>query len=136
MPTYNSPILTIAQIIINVISSTAEAELVGLFICAKEMVPIRKYRTEMGCPQPKSPIQCDKSTAVGVANKTTIPQKTQVNGHAIPLYSLQGLPSPVQILLGSRIPTSWRLQLQEPPANLSPLSAKNQTSCALLPKAD
>ena len=35
VPSYNSPILTIAQIIRNVISSAAEAKLAGLFICAK-----------------------------------------------------------------------------------------------------
>ena len=35
VPTYNSPIITIAQIIRNVMFSAAEAKLVGLFICAK-----------------------------------------------------------------------------------------------------
>ena len=34
-PTYNGPILTISQIIINVMLSSAESELAGLFICAK-----------------------------------------------------------------------------------------------------
>ena len=59
VPTYNGPILTIAQIIRNVMSSAAEAELAGLFICAKKMVSLRKSLTEMGWPQPKSPIQCE-----------------------------------------------------------------------------
>ena len=40
-------------------SSAAEAELAGLFICAKEMVPLRQALNETGRPQPKSPIQCD-----------------------------------------------------------------------------
>ena len=35
LPAYNGPILTIAHIIRNVMLSAAEAELVGLFICAK-----------------------------------------------------------------------------------------------------
>ena len=35
VPTYNGPMLTIAQIIRNFMSSAAEAELAGLFICAK-----------------------------------------------------------------------------------------------------
>ena len=35
VPTYNGPILTISQIIINVMLSSAESELAGLFICAK-----------------------------------------------------------------------------------------------------
>ena len=58
VPAYNGPILTIAQIIINVISSVAEAKLAGLFICAKEIVHLRQALNEMGWPQPKSPIQC------------------------------------------------------------------------------
>ena len=59
LPTFNVPILIIAQIIRNVMYSAAEAKLAGLFICAKEMVPLRKALIEMGWPQPKSPIQCD-----------------------------------------------------------------------------
>ena len=35
VPTYNGLILTIAQIIRNVMPSAAEAKLAGLFICAK-----------------------------------------------------------------------------------------------------
>ena len=35
LPTYNGPILTIAQIIRNFMSSAAESKLAGLFICAK-----------------------------------------------------------------------------------------------------
>ena len=37
---YNRPILTIAQIIRNVMLSATESELAGLLICAKEMVPL------------------------------------------------------------------------------------------------
>ena len=59
VPSYNCPMLTIYQIILNVVSSAAEAELEGLFICAKEMVPLRQALTGMGWPQPKSPIQCE-----------------------------------------------------------------------------
>ena len=40
VPSYNGLILTIAQIIRNVMLSAAEAKLAGLFICAKEMVPL------------------------------------------------------------------------------------------------
>ena len=42
VPRYNGLVLTIAQVIICVISSAAEAELAGLYICAKEMVPLRQ----------------------------------------------------------------------------------------------
>jgi hypothetical protein len=77
VPTYNGPVLTVAQIIKTVMSSAAEAELGGLYICAKEMVPLRQSLIEMGWPQPRSPIQCDNSTAIGVANQTIIPRKTK-----------------------------------------------------------
>ena len=76
-PTYNGPVLTVAQIIKNVMSSAAEAELAGLLICAKAMVPLRQSLTEMGWPQPQYPIQCDNSTAGGVSNATIIPRKTK-----------------------------------------------------------
>ena len=48
VPKYNRPVLTIAQIIKCVMSSDAEAELAGLYICAKEMVPLRQSLVEMG----------------------------------------------------------------------------------------
>ena len=41
VPSINSPVLTIAQIIKKVMSSAAKAELSGLFICAKAMIPLR-----------------------------------------------------------------------------------------------
>jgi hypothetical protein len=75
VPTFNGPVLTISQIIKFVASSAAEAELAGLYICAKEMVPLRNSLIEMGWPQPKSPIQTDNTTALGVANKTIITKK-------------------------------------------------------------
>ena len=77
VPTYNGPILIITQIIRNVMSSASEAELAGLFICVKEMAPHRKSLIEMGWPHPKSPIQCNNSTSLGVANETIIPRKTK-----------------------------------------------------------
>ena len=77
VPNINGPILTIAQIIKFVMSSAAEAELAGLFICAKAMVPLRQSLIKMGWPEGKTPIQCDNSTAFGVAKKTIIPRKTK-----------------------------------------------------------
>ena len=75
VPKYNGPVLTIAKITKCVMSSAAEYELAGLYICAKEMVPIHQSLIEMGWPQPRSPIQCDNSTEIGVANKTIINHK-------------------------------------------------------------
>ena len=48
IPYINSPVLTIAQIIKFVMSSTAEAKLAGLFICARAMVPMCQSLAKMG----------------------------------------------------------------------------------------
>ena len=74
---YNGPVLFIAQIIKCVMSSAAEDELTGLYICEKEMVPLRQSRIEIRWPQPISLIQCNNSTAIGVTNETIIPRKTK-----------------------------------------------------------
>ena len=70
VPSLNGPVLTIAQIIKNVMSSAAEAKLSGLFICAKAMIPLRNTLIEMGWLQTPSSVQCDNSTATSVTNKT------------------------------------------------------------------
>ena len=72
VPSLNGPVLTIAQIIKNVMSSAAEAKLSGLFICAKAMIPLRNTLTEMGWPQPPSPVQCDNPATTGFTNKTMV----------------------------------------------------------------
>ena len=72
VPSINRPVLTISQIIKNVTSSAAEAELAGLFICAKSPVPLRNTILEMGWPHTNLPIQCDNSTAIGVTNNTMV----------------------------------------------------------------
>jgi len=69
-PPNNGPILNVAHVIKAVMSSAAEAELGGLFINAKEVVFIRNILTEMGYPQPPSPLQTDNSMADGVVNNT------------------------------------------------------------------
>ena len=74
-PPNNGAILNIAQIIKAVMSSAAEAELGALFINAKEAIYIRQILTEMGHPQPPTPIQTDNSTAEGVINSTIQPKR-------------------------------------------------------------
>ena len=61
--------LTIAQIIKNVMASAAEAEMAALHITAKNMIPLRNTLIEMIWTQPKLPIQTDNSTSVGFTNK-------------------------------------------------------------------
>ena len=68
----NGPVLTIVQIIKNLMSSAVEAELSGLFICAKAMVPLWNTLMQMDWPQLPSTFQCDNSTAIGVTNKTMV----------------------------------------------------------------
>ena len=48
IPRHNGPVLTIAQIIKDVISYASEAELSGLFTISKEMVPLLQSLIKMG----------------------------------------------------------------------------------------
>jgi hypothetical protein len=74
-PRFNGAILSIAQIIKFVMASAAESELAALFVTTREMIPHRQTLIAMGWPQPKTPIQTDNSTAVGVTNKTIVPRR-------------------------------------------------------------
>ncbi|MBM5801495.1 MAG: hypothetical protein FJ077_11840 [Cyanobacteria bacterium K_DeepCast_35m_m2_023] len=73
----NGAVLTIATIIKAVMSSAAEAELGALYLNAKEAIFLRQILTEMGHPQPRTPIQTDNSTAAGVVNSTIQPKRTK-----------------------------------------------------------
>ena len=86
-PSLNGPVLKIAQIIKNIMSSAAEAELSGLFICSKDTIPLRNTLTEMGWPQPPSPGQCNNSTSTGVTNKTMV--KKMIKSMDMRLWWLQ-----------------------------------------------
>ena len=66
----NGAIHVIAKIIKNVVSSVAEAEIEGVYTCAKEAVPIRLNLEEMGHIQPPTEIITDNLTACGILNKT------------------------------------------------------------------
>jgi hypothetical protein len=68
----NGPIEVLAQILKEVVSSAAEAELGGLFYNGKLACPIRHALEEMGHPQPTTgtPIKTDNSTATGIANES------------------------------------------------------------------
>jgi hypothetical protein len=50
--------------------SAAEAECGGLYMNAKEVVPMRITLEELYHPQPATPIRTDNSTADGIMNKT------------------------------------------------------------------
>ena len=75
-PPNNGAVLNTAQIIKVVMSSVAEAELGAMFINAQEAVPARITLEELGHKQPKTPMQIDNSTAVGVVNSNIQPRRT------------------------------------------------------------
>ena len=77
VPPNNGSIHNMAQIIKDVMSSATESELGGLFVNARETVHIRNILTEMGHPQPPTPIQTDNSTANGVVNNKVQPKRTK-----------------------------------------------------------
>ena len=92
-PPNNGAVLNISQIIKNVMSSAAEAELGALFLNAKTAVPVRKTLDEMGHPQPPTPIQTDNKTAEGLINNKIISKATKsidMNFHWLRCRDSQG----------------------------------------------
>jgi len=69
-PPDNGAINVFCQIMREVLSSAAEAELGALYHNGKEACPLRITLEELGHPQPPTPIQTDNSTAAGIANDT------------------------------------------------------------------
>jgi hypothetical protein len=67
---FNGPIMVLAKIIKNVMSSAAEAEVAALFMNAQEMAPMRQCLKDLGHAQPATPIKTDNSTATGIINNT------------------------------------------------------------------
>jgi hypothetical protein len=53
-----------------VVVSAAEAKLGTLFHNYQEDIFFWQTLTDLGHPQPKTPVHCDNATAVGVANRT------------------------------------------------------------------
>ena len=78
IPCHNGVVLTIATIIKFVMALTAEAELAALFIAARKMIPHRQTLIDMGCPQPRSPVQANNSTAIWVTNKTIVAKRANM----------------------------------------------------------
>jgi hypothetical protein len=67
---HNGAIYVHCQILKEVLSSAAEAELAALFHNGKEAYSIRNILAELGHPQPPTPIVTDNSTTSGIANDT------------------------------------------------------------------
>ena len=77
IPPNNGAVHNTSSIIKAVMSSAAEAELGALYINAREAVPMRLLLEEMGHPQPKTSIQTDNTTALGVVSNTVQPKRTK-----------------------------------------------------------
>ena len=76
-PKDNGAVLNIAQIIKNVMSSAAEAEIGALFINSRQAIPVRTVPEEMGHVHPPKPIQTDNTTALGFVSKNLQPKATK-----------------------------------------------------------
>jgi hypothetical protein len=76
-PTDNGAVLNIAQVMKNVMSSAAEAEIGALFINSRQAIPARTTLIEMGHEQPPTPIQTDNTTALGFVSKNLQPKATK-----------------------------------------------------------
>jgi hypothetical protein len=76
---FNGPIYIYTKLILAVMSSAAEAECGGLYLNAKESVPLRNTLIELGHPQPPdgTPIRTDNSTADGIMNRTVKPKRSK-----------------------------------------------------------
>ena len=75
--TNSGAILTIEQIIKNVMSSESEVELGALYIAVIEAEYIQIILKELRHKQPKPPIQTNNYTAEGVINKKIEPKRTK-----------------------------------------------------------
>ena len=53
-----------------VCTSSAEAEYAGTYLNVKTAIPLRIALQEMGHSQPPTPIVCDNTTAIGLADDT------------------------------------------------------------------
>ena len=77
MPAINGAILNITQIIKAVMTSAAEAEIGAMYINAREAVPQRMFLSDMGNPQPRTPMQTDNSAAHAVVTNNVQPRRTK-----------------------------------------------------------
>jgi hypothetical protein len=70
-------ILIISTVLKHVMSSAAEAELVAVFINAKEGAVLRTTLEELGHPQPTAPLETDNTTVTLYSNGTMKQKRTR-----------------------------------------------------------
>jgi hypothetical protein len=72
----NGGFFTLCAILHFVVASAAEAKLGALFLNCKQATIFQLTLKEMGHPQPPSPIHCNNSTTIGIANNTVKRQQS------------------------------------------------------------
>ena len=77
VPPNNVAVHNIAQIIRNVMTSAADAEIGALYINTRQAIPARYQLEEMGHKQPPTPVQTDNTTALGFVTKNLQPKATK-----------------------------------------------------------
>ena len=102
VPNNNSVVLNIAHIIMHVMNSATEVELVALYIVARYIVYIRIILKEIGHEQPPLSLQTDKSMTEVVINGKSQPKKNQSNGHALLLAQTQIVSRIIQNIFTTR----------------------------------
>ena len=78
-----------------------ETEVAATFYNAKEVLPFWVTFTEMGHPQPPTPMEVDNETAISFL-KRTIKKKQQGHWYEILLGQRQGQPKPIHDQLDTR----------------------------------
>jgi hypothetical protein len=78
--TINGAFYVNATILKFMVASAAEAELGALFYNCQDGIIFHQTLFDMGHPQPKTPVHCDNTTAVGIANNTVKRQQSRSIG--------------------------------------------------------
>lgn len=76
-PINNGPVHTVCNKLRNVMGSAAEAEIGAIYLNCQEALPIRNILSELGHPQPATPLKTDNATASGFANNTMKQRKSR-----------------------------------------------------------
>ena len=83
-------------------ASAAESKYNALFLNGQSVVLIQTTLTEMGRPQPPTPIQVDNATAVGISNKSIRQKMSKSMDMRFSLNPRQHPPAALQCVLETR----------------------------------
>ena len=77
MQSNNGAVLNIAQIIKAIMASAAEAEIGAMYTNAREAVPQTMTLSEMGHPQPRTPMQTNNLSTHAIVTNNVQPRRTK-----------------------------------------------------------